>query len=170
MEIRKEPFEMDYEFGSVALSLEIDGWQELLDEIDDKDLYPGEMYEKETEPHVTIIFGIHSNEVDDQKVIDLIKTIDFNHTFTLDQMGLFQNEWDVLHFRFQSDYLKELNEKFRKFPCTIKFPEYKAHTTVAYLKSGLGIKYLKPILTPLTAHSTGGYYTTNTGFKYFFNP
>ena len=50
-----------YEYGCLMLDLSINNWQKLLDCIDEEDIYNGDDAEKyglETEPHITILYGL----------------------------------------------------------------------------------------------------------------
>jgi hypothetical protein len=96
----------------------------------------------ETEPHVTILYGLHSDEIDDNDVI---------HTCTsgvasvlLHNISCFENkDYDVLKFDVRSSFLHGMNEELSKLPHTTDFPDYHPHCTIAYLKPGKGKKYME---------------------------
>ena len=109
------------------------------------DLYTEEdddSYGRETEPHVTILYGLHE-EIEDKDIeVDIkeIKTpkIDFKN------ISSFNNDkFDVLKFDVESKDLTKLNKIFAKYPNTNKFPDDHPHCTIAYLKSGKAAEYIK---------------------------
>ncbi len=136
------------DYGCVMIFLQVDpkGWVSILDIIDDKDLYLGEKDEsgfgKETEPHTTILYGIHADVPDEdvEKLIEKIKT----PKIKLEKVSSFKNEkFDVLKYDVESADLHKLNKEFKTLPHTSTFPEYHPHITIAYLKKGTADKYIK---------------------------
>lgn len=116
--------------------------QELQDQIEDDDLYDDEPgMGKETEFHATALYGIHSNSP--KFVYDKLDLKPV--TFKLSKLSLFENEkYDVLKFDVVSPDLNKLNKECcEKLEYTNKYPDYKCHATVAYLKPGKGKKYTK---------------------------
>ena len=63
-------------------------------------------------------------------------------------MSLFENgKFDVLKFDVgytdkKSSFLHDCNEELTKLPYKSDFPDYHPHMTVAYLKPGMGNKYV----------------------------
>lgn len=119
-------------------------WDEMQDLIDDEDLYEpkGESgYGKETEPHITILYGLH-NDIPDSDIkeeIDLLKV----PKLKLGKVSSFSNDkFDVLKFDVESKDLHAANKKFTKFPFTSDYPKYHPHCTIAYVKKGLADKYI----------------------------
>jgi len=74
------------------------------------------------------------------KVFDNIKPINV----ILDDVSLFENEkFDVIKFGIKSNELIIIHEWLKySFDHTSDFPDYHAHATIAYVKSGEGKKYL----------------------------
>jgi 2'-5' RNA ligase len=100
----------------------------------------------EDEPHVTLLYGIHSDEVDDSQVMELSRPA-LDTPIVLRNVGLFENpEFDVLKFEADGPILFEINRKLVALPHTNNFPEYKPHATIAYLKPGTGKKYAKAFI------------------------
>lgn len=138
-----------YNYGCVMIYLKVDSkdWDEIQDLIDDEDLYVGTGEEegkfgRETEPHVTILYGIHDDvpDADVEAIINDIKKPELD----LQKVSTFDNEeFDVLKFDVDSPYLHELNKKFKKLPYTTKHEDYHPHSTIAYLKHNTKDKYLK---------------------------
>lgn len=118
-------------------------FNKIFNQIDDDDLYGVEDgYGKETEPHVTVKYGLHENDHD--KIFDILGKID-PITIKLKSPSLFENEkYDVLKMGVSSPELRSLNSRVcRIFEYTDKYKDYNPHVTIAYLKPGMGKKYLK---------------------------
>jgi 2'-5' RNA ligase len=94
----------------------------------------------ENEPHVTVLYGIHSDEVPEKEVLDLIEGFDWKQPIVIGNPGLFENEkYDVLKLNASAEWLKAANKKLAEnLPFSNDYPDYNAHVTVAYLKSGKG--------------------------------
>lgn len=97
----------------------------------------------ETEPHVTVKYGIHS---DNPVSVRGIVSGEVPMEGRLGRLGVFETpEADVLYAEVQSrgDGLARLNRKLTAgVENTETYPEYKPHVTIAYLKKGAGKKYL----------------------------
>lgn len=137
-------------FGCVMTYLKTDkkNWGKIQEAIEDEDLYlpKGEedFYGREMKPHVTILFGLHSDIPDEdvEKEIDKIKTPELK----LGKVSSFTNEkFDVLKYDIESKDLHELNKKFSEFPHTTDYPDYHPHCTIAYVNKGMAEKYIKKL-------------------------
>jgi 2'-5' RNA ligase len=145
LEAEKKDHKRDYGCLMVFLDVDKKAWKELQDMISDEDLYTEEGddgYGRETEPHVTILYGLHG-EIEDKDLeveIDKIKEpkIEFKSISTFEN-----DKFDVLKFDVKKGDLNKLNKEFTKFPHTNKFPDYHPHATIAYLKKGTAEKYIK---------------------------
>lgn len=111
-------------------------------QIEDDDLYTEEEgHGLETEPHITVLYGIHEQ---DPKVVK--SQLDLGPAeYTLTGLSLFENDdYDVLKCTVKSKDLKAFNKQCTdNLEYTNKFPDYIPHMTVAYLKPGTGKKYVK---------------------------
>ena len=94
----------------------------------------------EDEHHVTLLYGIHSNEVSDDDVIDAAKG--FAGSIALKNVSMFQNDCDVLKFEAENPTLHSCNFNLKQLPHTSTYPNYVPHSTIAYLKKGTGQKYV----------------------------
>jgi 2'-5' RNA ligase len=96
----------------------------------------------ETEPHVTLLYGLHSDEIEDNDVIEASKG-DYEE-IKLHKLSLFENEkYDVLKFDVKGKGLHAANKRLSKFPHTTNFPDYHPHCTIGYLNPGRGKEVLK---------------------------
>jgi 2'-5' RNA ligase len=94
----------------------------------------------ENEPHVTVLWGIHSDEVSEDEVLDTIKGIEWKQPIIVGHLSLFENEkYDVLKLTADAEWLKEANKKLcESLPYSNDYPDYNAHVTIAYIKPGKG--------------------------------
>jgi len=144
----------------------IDGWEEKhLAGIDEKDVYikpSDDSYGLEENPHVTVLYGIHEDEVDPSVVTDMIEQKMEPIKVKISEIDIFENEeYDVVKYNVPvTDELKEYREMFmNSFENTQTFPEYYPHITLAYVKPGTGKKYKKTLEEPFTVKFTRGVYS-----------
>ena len=134
----------DHEYGCLMIHPDIDNQNKITSLIDKDDLYQpnNPNYGIQNNPHVTILYGLHS----DVKFDDIRNIIDDYNSpidIEIDGIGVFNNEeFDVVKLNVKSDSLHELNKKISEFPHTTDYPDYNPHMTIAYVKPGLGNKYL----------------------------
>lgn len=91
---------------------------------------------RETEPHITVLYGLLEKEPS-PALLDLIdRTKPF--TVRLGPLSLFESEkYDVLKFEVISDELVQLSNAIRAAcPNENQYPKYIPHCTVAYCKKG----------------------------------
>jgi 2'-5' RNA ligase len=136
-----------YEYGCVMVYLDMPNWESITSYIDEEDLYKPEnkRYGLETEPHLTVLYGLHS-DVNDQDVLNVFKDVK-SSDIQLDILGIdiFENkQFDVVKMNVKSETLNNLNAELRKLPHTSDYPDYKPHITIAYLLPGRGKKYIEP--------------------------
>lgn len=140
-----------------------------------KEICPCEVYDLEPghglehEPHITILYGLHV-----QQLKPIKNKIEFGPVkFKIKDISLFENEkFDVLKFGIESKDLHSLNKQVvANFEHTNKFPDYKPHSTIAYLMPGTG-HYYKNIKNELVGKSfeTNKFIFSNKyGDKVFFS-
>lgn len=106
-----------------------------------EDLYDEEGYGFETEPHITVLYGIHEQEPDIVKDSINLNPIEYEIT----GLSLFENDdYDVLKCSIKSKELEKLNKECCDLlEYTNDYPDYIPHLTVAYLHPGRGKKYIK---------------------------
>ena len=136
-----------YDYGCIMGYFNENPLDKLTDKLEIKsdDLYNNEEneYGLEIEPHCTILYGIHDNEVTEEEIVNTLKIFKlFDVKF--DKISAFENEkYDVLKFDLDSDSLHIMNKIICSlFPYTSSFPNYHPHCTIAYLKPGLSKEYI----------------------------
>lgn len=139
-----------YDYGCVMLYCDFpESVIKLQDVINPEDLFKAEDnggYGIETEAHCTLLYGLHE-EVTVDEVNDVLLDTIFSD---LKATGptLFENEkfdvlkYDVTYPTRGGAFLHKANEALKQFPHTSTFPDYHPHMTIAYLKPGLGKKYV----------------------------
>lgn len=135
-----------YSYGCAMLYFNFPGMEEIHRMIDPEDIYTEEKdrtYGLEDEPHVTLLYGLHSDEINDQDVIDVCKEKKVGD-IKLYNASLFENkDYDVLKFDADNEVLFEINKNLEdNFPYSTDYPDYHPHSTIAYIKSGKGAKYV----------------------------
>jgi 2'-5' RNA ligase len=133
--------------------------EDLHSKIEEADIYRGKdgddrSYGLEDESHVTLLYGLHDDEVDPEDVMKICTSEKYPDC-KLHNVSLFENnDYDVLKFDVDCDLneegrgrsqmiLHKINKQLTKLPHSTKFPDYHPHATIAYLKPGTGKKYVK---------------------------
>jgi 2'-5' RNA ligase len=141
---KKKEEKPKYDYGCVMVYFDFPEMEELHSLIDPSDLQEeGSVKSLEKDPHVTLLYGLHSDEISDD---DVMKAVDKSiiKDLVLHKISAFNNEkFDVLKFDVKGEGLAENNENLKKFPYTTDYPDYHPHATVAYLKPGTADKYIK---------------------------
>lgn len=136
-----------YNFGCVMLFFDIPKkeWDSIQNLIDDKDISNvDDVTGRETEPHVTLLYGIH-DDVPDEDVEAIINEF-IAPEIMLDKIGVFENEkFDVVKFDIECKALNSMNKKLKELDHTSSFPTYEAHSTIAFVKNGEGKKYVQTL-------------------------
>jgi HK97 family phage portal protein len=96
---------------------------------------------RETEPHVTILYGLHTKNPEDVRAVlgnEPPAALIFGRT------GMFEGpDYDVLFVEVISPDLQRLNAKARaSLEYTNSYTEYQPHATIAYLRPGEGRQYV----------------------------
>lgn len=106
-------------------------------------LLPEDIQELETQPHITVRFGLHTKDPTEvEKITKGFGLIKVNY----DELHVFRNDdSDILVALVDSPHLHDLNSRLSALPNTVTHPVYTPHMTLAYLKPGTGDKYLKEL-------------------------
>lgn len=112
---------------------------------------------RESEPHVTVRYGLHTEDAADVRpIVNAAGPIGIR----LGAVSVFQvkkpdgRAFDVLKVDVESDGLRRLNRALAALPHTDTFSEYKPHATVAYVRPGSGATYaarMSPLNLDFTA-------------------
>jgi hypothetical protein len=161
-----------HDFACVMLELTHPDWKSITSIIDEDDLYydtEEDGYGIEEEPHVTILYGIHDDEVSDEVVISEMEHF-VAPLIRLKAITCFENEkYDVVKFDVESQDLHDINNYLREIlPYTSEYLDYKPHATIAYVKSGMGKKYMKDLDEPLEFKLPNVFYSKTNGEKIKF--
>lgn len=98
-------------------------------------------YGKESSPHVTILYGIESE--DEDKAIEILKAIPSRIEVTLGKVSKFTSaDYDVLKISVVSPQLTALNKKLTSSVKNTNEYAYSPHVTLAYVKKGMGNDFL----------------------------
>ena len=112
--------------------------------VKDADLAKVDWNPRETEPHITVKYGLHTNNVDDVREI-----ISAQRPFTvkLGKTSIFPakegSDYDVVKIDVDSPELHAINKAIAEnTKVTDTHPTYQPHVTIAYVKKGEGQKYV----------------------------
>lgn len=94
----------------------------------------------ETDPHVTVLFGLLSENL--APLRDVGQKFGKAITLTLDALDVFENEdRDVLYVSVNSRDLHKLRKLLSGLPNSEERPTYIPHLTIAYLQKGAGAQF-----------------------------
>jgi 2'-5' RNA ligase len=132
-----------YDYGCAMLYFDF-AVEDIHNKINKDDLYiksGDSTFGLETEPHCTLLYGLHSDVT-----INHIKSIIDKYKFydcLINNISLFKHEeFDVLKFDVIGEPLAKVNKELTGLPHTTSYPDFHPHLTIAYLKSGMGDKYV----------------------------
>jgi hypothetical protein len=147
MSILNEVKNQTYNYGCVMAYFNFPEIEFLHKIIDPNHIYTedgGGSYGLETEPHTTLLYGLHNGVL-----IDDVSKVLNQHSFgpcRIHNPSLFQNEkYDVLKFDVNGPSLNDVNKDLKNFPFTSDYPDYHPHLTIAYLKPGYGNRYVRKL-------------------------
>jgi 2'-5' RNA ligase len=125
------------DMSDISIDNPIKELQKLVDNIDDDDLAADG---KETDFHITVLYGIHTSN--SSIISDIVKKFG-PIKIKLGKISLFKsNENDVVKIEVTSKDLCKLNKLINDSTEVTNKYVYKPHLTLAYVKPGLGSKYI----------------------------
>ncbi len=137
--------------GCLMLYFDFSNWGEFIrNMIPTEDIYTSDEedindYGYEDEAHCTVLCGFHHYDgivSNIQKYLPKLENLDdiMRGNITIFE----QDDYDVVKFDILSDKLRELNNAMCfRFEYTNEHTDYHAHMTIAYVKKGMGVKYVK---------------------------
>jgi 2'-5' RNA ligase len=141
IEEKKDEEKPKYDYGCVMSYFEFPEMQDLHNKIEKEDLLE-EDKSLETEPHVTLLYGLHSDEIEDDEVMKSVNKDEIKNLKLINLSAFNNKDADVLKFDVEGDGLYSNNQNLTKFPHTNEY-DYHPHATVAYLKPGTAEKYIE---------------------------
>ncbi len=161
-----------YDYGCVMARIHEESAQKILDfnrkTIGEHIIYrEGDDYGREESPHITLKYGLVNGYTEEQ----MKKILHHVTPFTIDVKGIsiFENEkFDVVKFDVDGKELRALNELFSKLPNHDEYPEYHPHMTLAYVRKGMGKRYIKEV-KKIAKIPVNCIVYSNRGEKSFFN-
>ena len=163
--LNEQKKEKEKTFGCVMLEAHINDWDTIhLSGIEKQDLYNDEEgeYGLEKTPHMTLIYGIHEDEIDASVIRETIKENIESFTVEINKIGYFESdEYDVVKYDISpSKQMLRYRKMFLKsFENTQTYKEFHPHMTLAYVKKGEAKKYVKTLDEPFEVTFIRGVYS-----------
>ena len=133
-----------YDYSSVHIDVPDPISKEIIDwgsrKIPDRDLFVATGMGRENEMHITVLYGIHAEKPDEVKDL-IVGTKPF--PIVLGKLDIFTSadKYDVVVVEAISPELVDLHEKLKQLDHTNKYPKFRPHVTVAYVKKDRGWSY-----------------------------
>lgn len=123
--------------------------------------------EYEDLPHITILYGLHT-DINHDDVVKFIHNYKFKPTkIIIDQIDIFTNAGcdDVVKLTVDNcDYLIQLHKDLMsRFANTQSYDKYNPHITLAYVIEGAGRDYVQKLNEPIVFNPTCITYSYNDG-------
>jgi 2'-5' RNA ligase len=125
----------NHEFSSTQINIPETQAEKILawskSRIEESKLYTEDDHGRETELHVTVLFGLHADDA--SGVIPVVQGFE-PFELTLGKVSKFGSEkYDVLKIDVESPKLRSLNDVVSTLPHTSSFRDYRPHCTLAYV-------------------------------------
>lgn len=164
--IEQKKKEEEPTYGCVMMDpKKIKGWEKNhLEGIDEKDVFKpsDDSYGLEEKPHITILFGIHEDEIDPSVVVDMIEQKMEPIKVQISEIDVFEKEeYDVVKYNVPvTKKLQKYRDMFMDaFENTQSYPKFNPHMTIAYVKPGTGKKYKRKLSVPFDVYFNKGVYS-----------
>jgi len=140
--------------------------------IDEEDIYDDadNEYGYEKQCHATILYGLHEEDIDKNKLFKDIKSLK-PIKCEINKIDIFENDdYDVVKFNVVvNDELKKYRKLFKdNYPNTQTFTSFHPHLTIAYLKKGEGKKYIQKLIEPFEINFNEAVYSDHLYNKKYF--
>ena len=160
-------------YGCLMLKIDFPNWTKFVESyVKPEDIYDdaAKQYGYEYEPHVTVLYGFH-NDVDIEMVKRIAELVKNPVKISTNEIDTFSTpQFDVVKFKIVSPVLSKLNEVMKKhFKYTTSHEDYNSHMTIAYVKKGLGQKYMNKLSKTITLSSDIFTYSYPDGSKEEFS-
>ncbi len=135
-----------YKYGCVMIYPKVENWKEITSVINIDDVYkPSDpTYGIEKNPHITLLYGLHSDvtKEDVENVLTKFKGRDID--ISINGIGKFDDDdkFSVVKLNVDSPLLHKINKELKKLPHTNDYPDYQPHMTIAFVKPDSADKYL----------------------------
>jgi hypothetical protein len=159
-------------YSCLMLYADIPNWKEKTNFIFKDDIYEKDGdYGYEKEPHVTVVYGFHDDEVDKKELYEKIEELIRPLTVTIQKISFFECEdYDVVKFEVPiSSQLRGYRKAFLKFPNTQTYKKYEPHMTICYVKKGEGERYAKKLEKSFKVKFNKAVYSTPDENKKYFD-
>lgn len=164
--LNEQKEEKEPTYGCVMMGAKMPDWKDKhTSGIDPADVYIkqyDDSYGIEDKPHVTIVYGIHEDEIDPEVIMDIIENDMKPVTVMIKEISIFENdEYDVVKYDVPvtKQILKYRNMFLDNFENTQSFPDFHPHMTLAYVKTGKGKKYVSKLDEPFEITFNKGIYS-----------
>lgn len=148
----KENTNVGYKYSCLKLQVPNEIAEKILKfglEIPEEEIYNDEtnQYGRELDCHITIKYGFTTNDVKELDFNNLADNYPKNVHVKLGIIDIFPGEendkpYDVVKIFVESEDLLKLNKIVSKLKNKDTHPDYKPHCTIAYVKKGMGKKYV----------------------------
>lgn len=155
-----------YDYNCLMIQFKIPNWIDLISSIVNYEDLEGEGYS--TEPHCTLLYGIH-----DYVTIDDLKPYLYPlscYTVSINNISFFRNDkYDVVKLDVNGNTLHQTNKKLcANLPYSSDYPDYHPHATIAYTQPGTGEKYVRQLSKPYILKPYSFKYSYTSGRSDYF--
>lgn len=133
-----EKKDADYSYSCVLFIFPSEEAKSILDwskeNVPDSVLFEDDDKGREDEIHVTVLYGLHTNEVGPvQEILSNCKSFEIE----LGNLSKFESDkYDVLKIDISGNALNSCNKSLRELDYTSNYDEYNPHCTIAYVQKG----------------------------------
>jgi hypothetical protein len=161
------------EYGCLMLysNMSKNKWKKYTSIVNKEDIYIKDNdYGYEKEPHITIIYGLHDDEIERKDLYEKIEKIINPIQVKINNISIFEtDDYDVIKFDVPiNDQLKNYRKEFMRFPNTQTYDSYHPHMTIAYVKKGEGKKYIQKVKS-FEVEFRRAVYSPSSGQKKYFD-